>query len=353
MLSPAYADELKRRGRAVGLAAVGVAGSAPFVGTRADLEARRAAGLHAGMHFTYGNPARSTDPAAALGGAAALVVAAWAYPRGGRETPARPTPSDTGPLGRVAAYARHDHYGELRAGLGVIARRLRADGWRARVLVDDNALVDREAAYRAGLGWYGKNANLLLSGRGSWHVLGSVVTSAPLPPDEAPVADGCGPCRRCLDGCPTGAIVAPGVVDARRCLSWLLQAPGDFPERYRAALGDRLYGCDDCQEVCPVGRHNVDPVGGGRERDGAGAFVAVLDLLDATDDELLARHGRFYIAGRDVRYLRRNALVVLGNSGSRHHPRVAATVRRFAAGEDDMLARHATWAARQLGLAGP
>src|SRR5438105_6711215 len=132
-----------------------------------------------------------------------------------------------------------------------MARRLEVDGWRARVLADDNALVDREAARRAGLGWYGKNANVLLPGAGSWFVLGSVVTDAPLPPADHEVPDGCGSCTRCLDGCPTGAIVAPGVVDARRCLAWLVQQPGSFPVELRAALGDRIYGCDDCQEVCP------------------------------------------------------------------------------------------------------
>ena len=153
--------------------------------------------------------------------------------------------------GVVARYASDDHYGPLRHALGVIAERLQRDGWQARVIADDNALVDREAARRAGLGWYGKNTNLLLPGLGSWFVLGSVVTDAPLPPAVELVADGCGACRRCLPACPTGALVAPGVLDARRCLAWLVQAPGVFPLEYRAALGDRLYGCDDCQEVCP------------------------------------------------------------------------------------------------------
>src|SRR5207237_9752457 len=153
--------------------------------------------------------------------------------------------------GVVARDARSDHYGALRAASGVLADELRAEGWKARVLCDDNALVDREAAFRAGLGWYGKNTNLLLPGRGSWFVLGSVVTDAPLEASATPVADGCGSCQRCLPACPTGALVAPGVLDARRCLAHLVQAPGSFPVELRAALGDRLYGCDDCQDACP------------------------------------------------------------------------------------------------------
>jgi len=306
------------------------------------------------MAFTYRNPGRSTDPGRALPGVAALVVAARAYCHDAPRCPGRPA------VGRVAAYARADHYGELRAGLGQIAGRLRADGWRCRVVVDDNALVDREAAYRAGLGWYGKNANLLLPGRGSWFVLGSVLTTAPLPADPAPVDDGCGACRRCIDACPTGAIVGPGVVDARRCLAWLVQAEGDFPLELREALGDRLYGCDDCQTVCPINRrgdrsgdrHRPKRTVGGDRTDASGSFVDLVELLAASDEELLARHGRWYIPGRDPRYLRRNALVVLGNIGDRNEPGVAATLRRYCADADPLLREHAEWAARRLGLAG-
>jgi epoxyqueuosine reductase len=248
----------------------------------------------------------------------------------------------------VAAYAWHDHYRDLRAGLGAVAAVLEAEGWRTRVLADDNALVDRAAAFRAGLGWFGKNSNVLLPGRGSWFVLGSVITDAPLPAAAQPVADGCGSCRRCLDGCPTGAIVAPGVVDARRCLAWLVQAPGDFPDEFREALGDRLYGCDDCQEVCPVNRRPAAAVPPA-EAD-AEAEVELLGLLEASDEALLDRHGRWYVPRRDPRYLRRNALVVLGNTGRGDDERTARVLRRYLGTDDDMLRRHAEWAAARLGV---
>jgi epoxyqueuosine reductase len=253
----------------------------------------------------------------------------------------------------VARYAWGDQYGPLRDSLRVIADHLRDHGHRAVVVADDNALVDREAAHLAGIGWFGKNANLLLpGGQGSWFVLGSVVTSAPLPATQAVVPDGCGSCRRCLDGCPTGAIVAPGVVDAGRCLAWLVQKPGSFSREHREALGDRIYGCDDCQEVCPPNLR-VDRAGASGAGDGpagsVGAWVPLLELLAGDDETLLARHGRWYLAGRDPRWLRRNALVALGNTAAASDPTVVATLRRYLSDRDPMLRSHAAWACRRLG----
>ncbi|WP_195210251.1 tRNA epoxyqueuosine(34) reductase QueG [Actinomarinicola tropica] len=331
-------------GRRAGLSAVGVAPAEPFDATRRILEERRAAGLSSDMQFTYRNPARSTDPGRTLEGAAALVVGALAYRRPDPEPPAGT------PAARVARYAWTDDYARLRAALEVVAEHLRAEGWRAVVVADQNALVDREAAHRAGIGWYGKSSNLLLPGAGSWFVLGSVVTDAPLRPAEAPVADGCGSCTRCIDACPTGAIVAPGVVDARRCLAWLVQSPGALPHDHREALGDRIYGCDDCQEVCPP-NHRADRLDV-RRAPGSGdePWVDLLELLATDDATLLARHGRWYVPRRDPRYLRRNALVALGNVGDPADPRVAQAVEDAAHHDDPMVRAHAVWAARRLGL---
>ncbi|HEY7072559.1 MAG TPA: tRNA epoxyqueuosine(34) reductase QueG [Acidimicrobiales bacterium] len=348
---PNVAD-LVALGREQGLDAVGVAPASPFATTRRHLERRRAAGLHGGMAFTYRRPERSSDPGAALPGAQALVVGARSYRRstgGASDLDGSGPASAASPAGRVARYAWEDHYGPLRDALGVVAARLRAEGWPARVVADDNALVDREAAYRAGLGWYGKNANLLLPGEGSWFVLGTVITDAPLAPAESRVEDGCGGCTRCLDGCPTGAIVRPGVVDARRCLAWLVQVEGAFPREHRVALGDRLYGCDDCQEVCPPNRRVDRTVAATPADPSAQVMVDLVDLLEATDDELLARHGRWYIPRREARYLRRNALVVLGNVADGHDPRVISALRRALAASDGLVRAHAVWAARRLG----
>ncbi|MEC8970512.1 MAG: 4Fe-4S double cluster binding domain-containing protein, partial [Actinomycetota bacterium] len=207
-----------------------------------------------------------------------------------------------------------------------------------------NALVDREAAVRAGIGWYGKNANVLIPGRGSWFVLGSVVTDAPLPGGQ-PMVDGCGLCQRCLDSCPTGAIVAPGVVDARRCLAWLLQAPGAIPVEFRESIGGRLYGCDDCQEVCPVGRSERD----GEDFGAPAVDRDALEVLLASDEELLEHFGAWYIADRDPRYLRRNALVAMANSTPTGDSQVAALIGHYLFDPDPLLRAHAVWAAGRVG----
>lgn len=364
------ADELMTIGRSCGLAAVGITDSEVFTETLRDLLDRRRQGLQGDMQFTYRNPERSTDPRRILPGARSLVVGAWGYRRDDGADAAVPDAdadaavpdadadvSPPPPRARVARYAQRDHYASLRSALSAVAERLRADGWRATVVCDDNALVDRAAAHRAGLGWFGKNSLLLLPGLGSWFVLGSVVTDAPLEPAPAatptpgPAAhgSGCGSCSRCMTACPTGALVSPGVLDARRCLAWLVQAPGSFPMEFREALGDRIYGCDECQTVCPINRlaERRDPPAPA-ESDGE-ADVGLLGLLGSSDAELLERHGRWYIAGRQPRYLRRNALVALGNIGDGNDPATEVALRRALDDPDPMITEHAAWAAQKLG----
>jgi epoxyqueuosine reductase len=337
----ALVDEVRALGVQLGLDAVGVCAAEIFESTRRDLHERKAAGLSADMAFTYRNPDRSTDPTRILPGARSIVVAARSYLR---EGPGRP---DDQPHGAVARYVWEDHYGELRSALGTIGELLAGHGHRSRVVVDDNALVDREAAHRAGIGWYGKNANLLLPRKGSWFVLGSLVTDALLPTDD-PLPDGCGACERCLTSCPTDAIVAPGVIDARRCLAWLVQARGIFPAEHRVALGDRIYGCDDCQEVCPPNRVQARrPVA--VTVTARRPWAPLLDMLAADDETLLDRYGLWYIAERDPDHLRRNALIALANTADAGDAAVRDAIAIHVAHERPMLVAHAVWAAQRLG----
>jgi epoxyqueuosine reductase len=343
-----YTDQLLTLGRNSGLHQVGVASAEVLHRARQALNERKSQGLHNQMQFTYRNPNRSTDPTAALPSAKSVIVGALSY---STQMPEQPEKLSA----RVARYVWSDYYAQLRESLRQIAKQLESDGFRAVVLADDNAIVDREVAYQAGLGWFGKNSNLLIAGAGSYFVLGCVVTNASLVVAEKPVEDGCGSCRRCLDNCPTQAIIAPGVIDANKCLAWLLQKPGVFDRDFRVALGDRLYGCDDCQEVCPPTvrfekRTSViadEPV---KHDDRANAWVSVQKILLADDESLLKEFGAWYIANRDPKWLRRNALVILGNIGDADDKLVVELLQKYCNHGDAILRSHAVWAAARLGL---
>ncbi len=325
-----------------GITHVGVTDAEPLLDTRRALLERKAAGLHDGMGFTYRNPDRSTEPTRAVAEARSVIVAARPY-----LTDRDPERPEGGPHARVGRYAWVDHYAPLRAGLWEAARAIRRAGHKAVAYADDNSVVDRAVAHRAGLGWYGKNSNLLLPGAGSFFVLGSVVTTATYAPTGSPPSDGCGTCVRCVDACPTGAIVGPGVIDGARCLSWVLQKAGAIPLDLRPEVGDRIYGCDDCQDVCPIsvrlGPRNTVPLDESGE-----AWIDAVELLESSDEDIEARHGRWYIAERDMRWLRRNALVVAGNVGDPGDRRVRGVLDHYRAGGDPILAEHADWAARRL-----
>jgi len=336
-------EELVALGDRHGIDRLGVCSAGVFDEVRATLHERKAMGLSADMQFTFRNPDRATDPARSLPGAQAIVVAARSY----RRSTGSDTSSSPAGVASVAEYVWEPHYAELRVGLDAIASYLTDLGWKSRVLVDDNALVDRAAAFRAGIGWWGKNSNILVPGVGSKFVLGSVVTTAPLEVMDSPMADQCGPCRRCIDACPTNAIVDDGVIDANRCLAWLVQSPGSFPLEFREALGDRIYGCDDCQTSCPpnVLSDRQQPP----EQTTGTTVVEVVDLLTCSDDELMERFGAWYIPRREPRYLRRNALVVLGNVADASSSEVRSLVERYVSSDDEIEREHAVWAAGRLG----
>ncbi len=340
MLSVQHWEELVGLGLESRLVGVGSCSARTWSSNRSRIEACSAKGLARDMEFTYRSPARSTEPQRVLKNAASLIVGALPYPPPVEflET------ADMAPTGRVAAYATDVHYQHLREILGAISNRLKEFGYRATVVLDSNAVLDKEAAYRAGLGWYGRNSLLLNRHVGSWCVLGSVVTDALIPQLSVPVPDGCGGCRRCVPACPTGALAGDGTVDANKCLSWLLQARGEFPPEFREALGTRMYGCDDCQVACPPSTVSIR-----RGHLGAPLLIeplSLIDILDMSDDQLLTQFGDWYIADRDPDLIRRNALIGLGNSASEAQE-IPVTLHRYRNGPDALLAEHARWAIEQ------
>ncbi len=213
----------------------------------------------------------------------------------------------------MARYTWRDAYATLRDRLEELGRRL---GGTYRVLVDSNDHVDREAAVRAGVAFYGKNTMAITRRFGSWVVLGTLVTDVEIEPTE-PLALDCGSCRLCIDACPTGALDEPGVLDATKCLSYWTQAPAPIPEPYRADLGQTVYGCDICQDVCPWNRGVEKRRGGSPLSAEPTSPVSLKDWLERDGDELVAEFDRLYVPRNDPRWLQRNALIAAGNIGSR------------------------------------
>jgi epoxyqueuosine reductase len=325
------ADELARLADELGLDAVGAAAVSPYEETERHIRERRAQGLFADMRFTMARPEESCHPETLLDGARTVVSAALCYWADGEEPPPR--------HGRLPRYTWWDAYAELRGLLDELGRRL---GGEYRVFVDANQHVDREAAARSGVGFYGKNTMLITRRFGSWVVLGTLITTAELEPTPPLDAD-CGSCTLCIDACPTGALDEPGVLDATRCLSYWTQSADPFPEEYREALGDQVYGCDICQDVCPWNRGVEKRRVGEALPGGAEPHVSLADWLEAGDDELAARYDRLFVPRNDPRYLRRNALVALGNVGAD-----AAFAERYAESDDPLLREHAEWALARI-----
>jgi epoxyqueuosine reductase len=325
------AEELARLGDELGLDAVGAAPAGPYEETERHIRERRARGLFADMRFTMARPEVSCHPETLLEGARTVVSAALCYWAEGEEPP----PGH----GRLPRYTWWDAYAALRERLEELGGRL---GGEYRVLVDANLHVDREAAARSGVGFYGKNTMLITRRFGSWVVLGTLVTTAELEPAPPLEAD-CGSCTLCIDACPTDALDEPGVLDATRCLSYWTQSSEPFPEEYREALGDRVYGCDICQDVCPWNRGVEKRRAGEAPPPGAEPHVSLADWLEANDEELASRYDRLFVPRNDPRYLRRNALVALGNAGGD-----PALARRHAESGDPLLREHAEWSLERL-----
>jgi epoxyqueuosine reductase len=329
--------DLERLAAELGIDAIGATPAEPYEETERHIRERRARGLFADMRFTMARPEISCHPELLLPGARTVVSAALCYYAGGPE----PGPHE----GRLPRYTWTDAYADLRRKLELLGSRL---GGRYRVLVDANQHVDREAAARAGVGFYGKNTLLITRRHGSWVVLGTLVTDVALEPTP-PLGLDCGECRLCIDACPTGALDEPGALDSTRCLSYWTQAARSIPEEYRAELGSQVYGCDICQDVCPWNRGVEKRRSAQRPAPDAEPVVSLVEWLRATDDELVDRYERLYVPRNEARWLRRNALVALGNVGG---PECVEDVERFADDPDPVLREHAQWAARRLGERG-
>ena len=332
----------------------------------------------------YLHDPRRSDPAQALDGARSVIVCALNY-RTGQPYSTEVPSSAAGdrPRGWLSRYAWGDDYHEiLGAKLNALLARMRgefAEPFVARAYVDTGPIVERIAAHHAGLGWLAKNTMLINEQLGSWLFLGVIVTSLDLAPTmhagESLPADLCGNCRVCIDACPTGAIVEPYILDARRCISYLtIELRAAIPEEFRNAMGRMVFGCDICQDVCPWNRnapaahlanflpralplpHDAlsDVPDDRRGNDGDGSlFAPMLETLAAlTAGEFSEIFRGSAVKRTKWRGLVRNACIALGNAKvsreSEQHASIAATLERLVASGDSTIAEHAQWALDRL-----
>jgi len=328
------------------------------------IKERIAQGLMDGLPwFTAERAEVSCHPGALLPGAQSIITLAMCYLS---EQPGET--SDSVPRGRISRYAWGDDYHEVikarleqfTAWLREYARKEISNDVETRLFVDTGRMVDRAVAQRAGLGWYGKNTNILTKGWGSWVFLAEIVTNLPLKTDT-PLKTNCGNCEICLHACPTQALPAPYVLDNTRCISFLtIELRGSIPLELRPLMGNLIFGCDICQEVCPVNivaerrlglRNTPKTVSRGphkafRPRPPVGSSPELIPLLSLTEEQFRERFRHSPIRRTKRRGLLRNVCVALGNIGDQQAvPALLGALRDH----EPLVRGHAAWALGRIG----
>jgi epoxyqueuosine reductase len=288
------------------------------------------------MQWLTREPERRIDPRKVLPEAKSIIVAGLNYwqeqPKG---------------RGRIARYALgEDYHHILLEKLEALAEEITAGAASAKVYVDTGPVLEKPLAERAGIGWQGKSTMLIHPKLGPWLLIGEIITTLELEPD-APMQDHCGACTKCIAACPTGAITAPYQLDARRCIAYLtIELKGSIPEELRPLIGDRVYGCDECLDVCPWNRFAsttrearflAQPEDASRD--------ALHALLEISQAEFKRRFAKSPILRVKRRGLLRNVCVVLGNIGTAAD---LPALRRAEQHEEPLVREHAAWAVKQI-----
>ncbi len=337
------AEQIRSKALELGFDAIGFAPAELGPEARESLQDFVAAGMHGDMGWLADRTAQRSHPRSLWPEARSVICVGISYAPDDDPlaTLARPD------RGNISVYARNRDYHDLVKGMlkhlaqFVVSR----FGPQVKVFVDTAPVMEKPLAQAAGLGWQGKHTNLVSRRMGSWLFLGEVYTSLDLPPD-APHADRCGTCARCLAACPTAAFPAPYRLDASRCISYLtIEHKGPIPEEFRAAIGNRIYGCDDCLAVCPWNRF----AGGARQaklQARADLMAPRLDQLAMLDDagfRALFQGSPIKRIGRN-RFVR-NVLIAIGNSGDLS---LRSTAGHLLSDPDPVVAEAAAWAMQRL-----
>jgi epoxyqueuosine reductase len=341
-VNPALETRIKASAYGLGFDLAGIA-TLGAVATAPHFQKWVAAGMAGEMHYLERGAEARLDTRRPFSGVTSAVVVAIDY--GGRE-----------PSGPVARYARGDDYHDVMVDrlreLHTSVRQLVGSEVRGKAYVDTGPILERDLARQAGLGWFGKNTMLINPRHGSFFFLGALVLELELEPDAPFEEDHCGSCTRCLDACPTGALVEPRVLDARRCISYLtIELRGEIPVDLRESMGDLLYGCDICQDVCPWNRKfanelpDASPFSPRAALTGMDARTIARSLLAMSPHDFAARFKGSPMKRAKLRGLKRNAAVVLGNIANADD----ADVLERAMGDPEPIVReHSAWALRRI-----
>jgi epoxyqueuosine reductase len=343
-LSPAdLKAALASEARALGFDCIGIAAPDATAEAARHFRTFLDSGGHGDMDWLAANPERRADPRSLWSAVRSVIMLGVNY--GPDENPLAILENRTS--GAISVYAQGDDYHDLiKKRLKALARWLvAASGGEVKVFVDTAAVMEKPLAQAAGLGWQGKHTNLVSREFGSWLFLGAIFTTLDLPRDEADI-DHCGSCQACLDICPTSAFPAPYKLDARRCISYLtIESKGPIPHEFRKAIGNRIYGCDDCLAVCPWNKFAQE----GHEAKLAARedlrAPALAELARLDDAAFRARFPKSPVKriGRD-RFVR-NVLIAIGNSGT---VALAGEAKRLLADTSPLVRGAAVWALTQL-----
>ena len=341
-------DRIREQARRLGFAACGFTRASLPPATALELDSWIADGRHGEMSWIEERAAQRSSPDALWTDARSAIALAMSY-----APESDPRAQAEAGTGRISVYARGgDYHKTVKKALKALARWLIDEaGGELKVFVDTAPVMEKPLAQAAGIGWQGKHTNLVHREAGSWLFLGVILTSLELRPDEpASSAQHCGSCTRCLTACPTNAFDGPHRIDARKCISYLtIEHKGPIPNTYREAIGDRIYGCDDCLAVCPWNRF-ADSASANR------AFLArpdleapkLSELLALDDSSFRARFAGSPIKRIGVNRMIRNCLIAAGNS---RDPKLLGSIEPHLSSADPVIAEAAAWAHDRLAMA--
>ncbi|MGE7916766.1 tRNA epoxyqueuosine(34) reductase QueG [Lysinibacillus xylanilyticus] len=328
----------------IGVDKIGFTTAAPFTELKNRLRRQQELGYQSG--FEESDIEKRTEPLQLLEGAESIVAIAVAYPSRMQDAPVGKKGSRRGIFCRASWGV--DYHTALRERLKLLSAWLeeRIEGARIESMVDTGALVDRAVAERAGIGWSGKNCSVITPEFGSYVYLGELITNIPFAPDK-PMEDECGDCRLCLDVCPTGALIEGGQLDSQRCIAFLTQTKGTLPDEFRSHIGNRLYGCDTCQTVCPKNKGKINWIHEEFKPDPELAKPLLVPLLTISNRDFKEKFGHVSGSWRGKKPIQRNAILALAHF--KEEAAVPDLVALLKKDERPVIRGTAAWALGKIG----